>query len=467
MPEFLARRERPLVLAAVGLHLLTYATLSIARHRTFHSFGLDLGLFNQLYWNSVHGRLFESTMSFGGPAPHSFFGDHFSPMHLLLMPFYALWPHPETLLVLQSAAVAAGAWPLYLMARSHLQPGFQRLVFVVAYFLALPVAYVNLSDFHETAFAILPLGLALHYLDSGRTWAFVAALAATFLVKEEMPLIGVAFGVYAFARGRPALGLGVAAVSAAAFAAIVGVVVPAFAGGRSYTYFASRYGDLGTTPIEMLRTLATRPVRVARVIEQRRKLLFVIGIFGPTLFLTVLSGWAVLLVLPTLAYLLLSSYAPQFSFAGQYAAPLVPLVVGTAVLGFARLPERPRPAVALAVLASCVAFSVVAGDEPFSSHFDWSRFRPEGRYESFAAALDRIPGDASVAAERNLAPHLSSRRLINEFEYTGAAGADWVALDWAVVGRDRSRHETEIAALEAQGYSVVARSEGLALLRRT
>src|SRR5207249_7258462 len=47
------------------------------------------------------------------------------------------------------------------------------------------------------------------------------------------------------------------------------------------------------------------------------------------------SGWAALVLLPTLGYLMLSSYEPQFSFTSQYSAPLVPLVIGTAILGLA------------------------------------------------------------------------------------------------------------------------------------
>ena len=103
-------------------------------------------------------------MSQAQPIPHSYFSDHFSPVYLLLMPFYLLFPQPATLLVLQTLALAAGALPIYLLAREKLAPGFTRIGWVLAYFLFLPLAFINLFDFHELTFAVLPLGLSLYFV---------------------------------------------------------------------------------------------------------------------------------------------------------------------------------------------------------------------------------------------------------------------------------------------------------------
>ena len=62
------------------------------------------------------------------------------------------------------------------------------------------------------------------------------------------------------------------------------------------------------------------PVFVVRALLVPKKIYFVVGVFGSTLGLSTLAGWASLLLLPTLGYLLLSNYAPQFSFDSQYSA---------------------------------------------------------------------------------------------------------------------------------------------------
>src|SRR6202140_5854758 len=234
-------RVEPFLVAGLALaYFILYSILSVLRHTTYHSFGPDLGIFDQVFWNTTQGRFFESTMSLVQPQPHSYLAAPFSPLYLFPLPFYALIPRPETLLVIQTLFLALGVWPLYLLARLKLEPGFLRLAWAPVYFLFLPVAFINLFDFHELALAILPFGFAVYFLEKGRSAWFLVSLASTFLIKEELPLVGVGFGAYILLAKRDwKLGLGVLAGSLAAFLAIVRVIIPAFGGG-SYEYFARR-----------------------------------------------------------------------------------------------------------------------------------------------------------------------------------------------------------------------------------
>jgi len=464
---FAARREKALAVALIAAYLVVYGTLAILRHRTFHSFGFDLGLFDQVFWNTAQGRLFESTISQGNPQPHSYLGDHWSPVYWLLMPCYYAYPHPETLLVIQILFLGLGAIPVYLLARLKLEPGFQRLAWVAAYFLFLPVAYISLVDFHEVALSVLPLGLALYFLETRRHWWFLACLALTFLIKEEMPLIAFGFGAYALLGKRLVpLGVGLMAGSLAAFLVLLGIAIPHFAGGAAYPYLAVRYGTLGNTPLQIAHTLVTNPIKVAQVLFQFNKLAFLLGLFGPVLGLTSLARWAGILVLPTLAYLLLSSYKPEYSFATQYSAPLITLILGTSILAMARLRAAWRMRVAASVVVSSLAFSFVFGALPFSRHFDVSTFLPEVRYASFSAAVQQIPAGASVASQDDLTSHLSERRRIYSIGFQGLEGADYVVLDYASDDRDLAKHAARVAAVEAMGYDEVATGIGLALLKK-
>ena len=466
----LRRIEPQVVIGLALIYFLLYSVLSVLRHLTYHSFGPDLGIFDQVFWNTIHGRFLESTMSLAQAQPHNYLADHFSPVYLLLVPFYALLPHPQTLLVIQTLFLALGVWPQYLLIRLKLEPGVQRLVWVVAYFLFLPVAFINLFDFHELALAVLPLGFAIYFLEKGRPGWFLLSLASTFLIKEELPLVGMGFGAYILLAKRDwKLGLGVLVASLAAFLGMVRLIIPAFGGG-SYEYFARRinyrYAQLGTTPQEIIGTVFAHPGRLAQILLQAQKLKFLVGIFGPVLGLTAISGWAAILVLPTLAILLLSNYAPQYAFTSHYSAPLIALVLGTSIMGFARLRPTWRGPAAAAVLASSLAFSFWYGDLPFSRHFDAHMFETEPRYAAFEHNLDRIPPDARVAAENNLTPHLSQRRFIYNLEFEGPNDAEYLALDDAALGRNAAALQQQIAALEAQGYRTIATGDGLALMQR-
>src|SRR5258708_10465409 len=148
-----------------------------------------------------------------------------------------------------------------------------------------------------------------------------------------MAVIGVGFGAYALLGKRDRkLGGGGLVGSLLAFVAVIQVAIPWFAGGRSYPYIALRYAQVGGSPGGILKTLVTDPVRIARALLQPKKVYFLAAIFGPLLGLSALAGWAALLLLPTLGYLLLSNYEPQYSFTSQYSPPLIPLVVATAIL---------------------------------------------------------------------------------------------------------------------------------------
>src|SRR4029077_20029442 len=84
----IARYEGRLALGLAAAYLILYSALAVLRHESYHSFRFDLGLFDQLFWNTTQGRPFESTMSQALPVPHSLLGDHFSPLLLVLVPFF-------------------------------------------------------------------------------------------------------------------------------------------------------------------------------------------------------------------------------------------------------------------------------------------------------------------------------------------------------------------------------------------
>ena len=444
-----------------------YSTLSVLRHRTYHSFGFDLGLYDQVFWNTTQGRWFESTMTGAMPAPHSQLGDHFTPIYLLVVPPYFAYPHPETLLVVQTFVLALGAWPIYLLARDQLPPGYG-LFWVAVYFLFVPLAYMNLYDFHETAFSIAPLGFALYFLERGKRLWFVVSLLVAFLVKEEMALIGGGFGLYVLLGKRDwKLGVGVLAGSLAAFEVIVQVLIPHFAGGASYPYIAERYGAVGGSPIGILKTAATNPAQIVRAIAQPKKVYYLIAIFGPILGLSAFAGWATILVLPTLSYTLLSAYEPQFSFTSQYSAPLIALVIGTSIIALARLPHRWRARLAAGVLASSLLFSWAYGDLPYSRKFDWSLFQTQSRYASFVSSLNQIPPDARVSAENGFPSHFAERRFVYDYGFEGVQDAEWVILDYEGTNYDIGSFNQQVAQVESKGYTEVASGYGLALLRKT
>src|ERR1700716_837212 len=60
---FLARFEGRIVVAAAVLATILFGSLALLRHWTFHSTASDLAVFDQVLWNTIHGRFLEATLS--------------------------------------------------------------------------------------------------------------------------------------------------------------------------------------------------------------------------------------------------------------------------------------------------------------------------------------------------------------------------------------------------------------------
>jgi len=482
--EFLARYEGRLALGAALLATILFGALALLRHWTFHSTASDLAVFDQVMWNTVHGRFMESTISLARCEPHSFFGDHFSPALLLLVPPYALFPHPETLIVAQTISLALGAWPIYLLARRSLPTSAQRLVWVAAYLLSAPLSFIALYDFHEITLAVAPLGFAMYFLATRRTMPMVLCLVLALLAKEEVALIGVGFGVALAFQGRWRSSAVVIAGSIVAFVVTLQVIIPAFAAGAPYQYLG-RYASLGRDEGEIARTLLLDPLRVLSVLvkgEIGSKIVFVLSLFGPGLGLALRSKWALIPSLPPLGYLMLSDYGGEHTLHNQYGAPLIPFALGASILGVAALGERWRRRVTVGVLASSLFFAFSFGGLPFSLDFANAFLRGEpsrapsgepilareSRYEPFLAAVRAIPPEAAVSSRDFFTTQLPQRRFNYNLVGLDVCDAQYVILDYAApsVNRDLAKHLAEVDSVERLGFDEIASGQGLSLLRR-
>ena len=160
------------------------------------------------------------------------------------------------------------------------------------------------------------------------------------LFKEEVALIAMGFGLYAaFFLGRRRYGVTLVTLSALWGLLLVLFIMPKLAGGGSYT-FLSRYTTLGSTLPEMLHTLLLRPATIYHLVTTPQKLLFTLQLLFPLACLPLLGFPAILLALPTYAYLMLSDYAFQTSITFYYTAPLIPFLMLATVVGLQRIRRR-------------------------------------------------------------------------------------------------------------------------------
>ncbi len=419
---------RVLLGAAIAAFAAGFGSLSVLRHLAFNTGRFDLGNMVQAVSATARGDVLEVTSLRGEQI--SRLGVHFDPILAAFAPLWWAWPDPSLLLVVQAAALALGAVPVYLLAVKHLGSERAGVAFALAYLLYPPTQWLALNEFHPVALATPLLLLAFWYLDEGRLVAFALAAGAACLTKEHVGLAVAALGVwYAVSRRRWREGAAIAAAGTAVSATAIAVVVPHFAPGGG-SPFAGRYREVGGSPAGILETAATDPLRVLEAAFDGHAVPYLLELLLPLAALPLLAPLAALTALPELAANLLSSTRTQQSIHFHYTAAAIPGLVVASVLGARRLRGRP---VATGVVVVALAANYLLGAIPV-----WRAFpggESLGTREHVVSAHDRIaeralrliPDDAVVSATNSLGAHLSERRRVHSFPFLRDAG--WIATD--------------------------------------
>jgi uncharacterized membrane protein len=411
-PLALSYRVADIAFLALALaYVLVFGALAILRHNSFHSGGYDLGIFDQVVWNSLHGRLFENSIMIDSP---SFLGHHFSPILLALVPIYAVWSDARALLAVQTLALALAAFPIYWFARKQLG-AVLALALAGTYFLYPSTQYVNLFEFHEIALATPLLAFALFFLLRKRTTPFFVCWVLTLLVKEEIAFITVAFGLFLlFVQRKRALGLALTVFGTVWAVVVLQYVIPFFYGtayGEKY-YFVERYLYLGNTVSEIVTTAITQPGLVLQHLLVPAKIEFVLQLLIPLAFIPLIGAEVAALALPTLGYLLLGDNAFQNSIRFQYTALLIPFIFFATAVGLKRLRHTRAVALATLLLVGSLVNYYFQAAGPLARQFDLSQYAVTPHVQLGRQLLNQIPPDAPVMADSNLVPHLSDRQFV-------------------------------------------------------
>jgi uncharacterized membrane protein len=443
---------------------LAFALLAGLRHVAFVSTRYDLGNMVQAVWTTAHGHFLETTST--GGEQFTRIGGHFDPILALFAPLWWVWPSPLMLVVVQAAALAAGALPVFWLARKHMTSEKVAAWYAVAYLLYAPISLLTVDDFHPVALGVPLLLFALWYLDEDRLAPFAVCAVLASLTGEAFPALVAWLGVwYALRRRRRRAGAVIAAAGLATSALAFYVVIPAFAPPGT-GLFASRYGDFGGSPGGVASALVHRPHEVAATIFTGQHLVYVLLLAAPWAGLWLLEPVLALGAAPMLLLNLLSANRFQTSLGFHYTAPIVPFLIGASVLGAAKLrPSFARQA-ALLVLALMTLLLVGSPFRFLPRYVDHLRGPHRG---AELAALRLIPDGVPISASNRLGAHLSERRRYLAFPVL--RDAQWVAVerDDNFLGGEKAPkryHRYLERLLRDPHWKVVFRQDGVLVLRR-
>ncbi|MBI2175425.1 MAG: DUF2079 domain-containing protein [Parcubacteria group bacterium] len=469
-----AARPISILWIAIALYIVVFSIFTGFRHYNFQTQTWDMAIYEQVIWNTAHGRLMQSSIE---EVPNHL-GVHFGPLLFMLAPIYAVFPNTYTLLFLQTVALAFGAWPLFLLARRVLQ--HERLALAVsgAYLLSPSLHWVNTFDFHPVAFLVPFLIAAVYFALSARYGWSVLFFALAASAKEDAILVVLFTALFLALLQRkihPAtprllsrrFALIVAASALAYFIITVTLLMPAFGGGLLRI---DRYGQFGESAGEIIKQIAANPTLVVQTIASVKKLLYAFWLFLPLAFFPFLSWRALILLVPGLAENLLTDFSSQFSSIYQYDAVLIGGLFIATVFGIRaalqRLPAYGRHLCYLLLAAAIFVFFLRSPISPFT--FPAALFRANPHWEAFREIKAIIPADVSVAAPTNLTPHLARREHIYQIGYEPsmtdvliADGADYFGFSSPEALNAHAERYMQSGAYRAYGF----RNRYLVLLR--
>jgi uncharacterized membrane protein len=450
------------VRAVAAAYALVFGVAGVLDYIGFRSAGYDLGNAVQAIWNTANGRLLESTAENG--EQFSRLGWHVDPLLVLFAPLWLVWSSPVILLVVQAAAVSAGALPVFWLARKHL--GSERAAaFLALAYLAYPATQWNALDpnlgFHPVSLALPLLLFALWWLDEERWVLFGIAAVLAAASNEQIPLVVGFLGLwYGLTRRRPAVGVGLFAAGLAITAVDFLYIVPHYSISGTNP-FADRYAGLGGTASAVLKTAVLHPLKAAEVVFTGHKLGYLALLFIPLLGLCFRAPLLLLAALPLLVINLLSSSKDQTSVWSHYAAATTAVLFGATIFGAARTRDPIRAA---GVLLGVVAVSAVLS--PFWTAVPVARDAVTGSALLSAEkhAVELIPDGVPVSATNIISAHLSNRQRIMLFPNTRRA--EWIAVDTADAEGPISL-PAEVEKVRRTGaFATVYESHGVVVMRR-
>lgn len=455
-------------MAAVGTvaFCLFAAHGSVRVHHKMLTSTFDLGIFENLFHNTLAGK-------HGFAAGIPYFGQHLPLLLYVLLPVYALFPAPETLLWVQAVLTSAAAVPLYILARHYFGDRWPATALVAVYLLYPAIHGPVFFDFHFLTFSsvfILTAACGLVKRRWGVFWVGVVLAAAC---REDVALGMAVVAVLALAAGwpRPKVALGVAGLGATVFAVLKFGIMQRYLKAPFAVYYADLLPEGERGMLGVAQTLVSNPVYVLQSLVRGEKLRLALQLLAPLAFLPVRRlGLLPLLGAGFLVVGLATSRGAILQTSFHYVSHFVPYLFCGAVWMLAVQPRARREAQLVAALLTSLVCSHQHGAffvDSFATSFhevsfDWTP-EDEARRQAFTELAERIPSAASVSAGEHEGPHLAARERLVSLK-SGPRECDYVITSKRSLRWGGTKHLR--AVLRSGEYGVIGLQGEHLLLQR-
>lgn len=418
MIKIFKNHKHELVLGILVCIYIAYFTIaSFQRYDNFYAGRFDLGNMDQTVWNTINGRVFQTSTDNG--VVISRLSAHADFMLILLSPFYLLWSHPKMLLLIQTIVLAFGAIFVYLIAKSILKNKNFSLVFGFLFLMYPCLQFANLYDFHAVTLATTFLLAAFYYLIKPKYLLMVLFLILSGLTKEQVWIIVSIFGftlLFRSIRKIKFLGLSIILVSLFLFYYLVSIAIPQSSGGQHFAL--TYYSNFGNSPIEVIKNVLFSPQKIISIVLETGRLEYLRQLFIPLGFISLLSPTYLIFAIPDLLIDLLSNNPQLHQIYYQYSATITPFIFVSSIYGVGQFmkwfPKISKSLLIIYLLLFTLFSAYFFGPLPGAKKPNVDMFtKPYLNKKIVENFLLQVPEEYSVAATNNLGSHLSHRQSVS------------------------------------------------------
>ena len=469
LKQYLERYKKLLtygVFSIVALYVVYLSVVFIYKVKTFDGSTFDIGLFSQMFHRMSTDLTAITTLERDRVLSH--FAVHISPIFYLMLPFYKLFPHVETLEVLQIWVVFSAVIPLKLLL-SKLNLSKLANILTILWFVLLPVlTTAGGYHLHENCFLVPLIFWVFYFIVNEKKWGILISTILLLLVKEDAFIYVISIGMYFLSQKRFFL-----TTKTRKWIVFSEFVLPVLYFGFSM-YLLKTYGEGGLISrydaflmsnesgiSSVLKNLLLHPTFAISHLFMAKKLGYLFLTLAPLCFLPLIQrNWSTyFLSLPLIVINLLSDWPYQHDIGFQYSYGTSALLFIMALLALEdlKLHKLINEKIVISFIFVGMIFSgtiLHRLTQSWSFNIGYYQQNKE-KFEAIKYGLEILPEDASIVAEGGYTPALRKHQALYDIFYHNQRKAD-PSIDYIVIPREQKGkndvYDSVIASYETLGY---------------
>jgi uncharacterized membrane protein len=356
------------------------------------------------------------------------FAGHQRYIHLLFWPIFYIHPHPETYSFISTLLLSLGAIPVYLLATDISESKKVGLYFSTLYFIHPSVSWLFLNSVKEEVFALPFLLFAFYFMYKKSFKLFVVFLFMACICKENIPLVAIMFGAYAYLNKlnnkwviTPMI------LGSSVFCIEIFILQPYFAnlsyslyGHESIGFLIHRYSYLGDSIAEIIYYSLTNPLLILHHLLTWPNLKYLLILFSPFCFISFLRPKVLVIGLPVFMLNLLSNQDVTRQIFWHYVSVPVFVIICSAICSISIITRKSNKNVVnlfmlIIAISSLVSFYTFGAIPETIERINLNTGRVN-EINLLTLAFREIPHSSSVLCSSDLGPYFYKHKNLQYHE---------------------------------------------------